>query len=501
MTLAAATASTQAGAIAGLQLGAVNAFLGIPYAEPPVGRLRWRPPQAVSPWPGVRQTTRHGPSAWQSVAREGFGPWTTEFVVQDAVSEDCLYLNVWAPVQDTPCPVLVWIHGGAFCQGSGSVPIYDGQALAARGVVVVTLNYRLGVLGFLAHPDLAREPTQAVTGNYGLQDQVAALQWVQANIAAFGGDPDAVTIAGQSAGAMSVHMLVASPMASGLFHRAIALSGPPTLVAIKTRAQAEADGLAYAAELAQRGVQGLRDLPAEDLTRILPPAPRFMPMVDGTLLPAWPPQCSPTPAPNAVPMLVGQTADENSGLDPQYGSADPTALSGLLQRLHGAQAASAAASYLEAAGGSCPAAYRAASSDMWSAALWLWAEQRARTVAQPTFACCFDHAPPGADAVRWGAFHTCDVPYALATLGAAPQRRYSETDRSLSALVSGFWLQFIRSGDPNSTGLPAWPALHPDRPVWMRLNAQPGASTMLSAMGWQTARLLQRTRQPVTVLP
>jgi para-nitrobenzyl esterase len=455
----------------------------------------------------VRSATAHGPSAWQAVAREGFGPWTPEFVVQDDVSEDCLYLNVWTPAagHDKPCPVLVWIHGGAFCQGSGSVPIYDGRALAAQGVVVVTLNYRLGVLGFLAHPDLTQESPLAPGGNFGLQDQIAALQWVQANIAAFGGDPGAVTIAGQSAGALSVHMLVASPLAQGLFHRAIAQSGPPTLVPIQTRAQAEADGLAFAAELQQHGVQDLRALSVQDLTRTLAPGPRFMPMVDGSLLPAWPPDWpapgSSTATPNPVPMLVGQTADENSGLDPQYGQDDPAALTSLLQGLHGAQSPAAAAAYLRASGGQCPAAYRAASCDLWLAALWHWADHRARTLQQPTFAYLFDHVPPGPDAERWGAFHTGDVPYWLSTLDAAPQRRYTEVDRSLSALTTGYWCQFIRTGNPNGAGLPHWPALQPDTPILMRLARQPGATAMLSAMGWQAGQQLQRSPNPVTVLP
>ena len=503
MSLATARAVTRAGAIAGLQIGSVKAFLGIPYAAPPVGDRRWRPPQPVAPWPGVRQATSPGPSAWQALSREGFGPWTPEFVVQDAVSEDCLYLNVWAPAveQPQPCPVLVWIHGGAFCKGSGSVAIYDGRALAAPGVVVVTLNYRLGVLGFLAHPDLTRESPPTGGGNFGLQDQIAALQWVQANIAAFGGDPGAVTIAGQSAGAMSVHMLVVSPLARGLFHRAIAQSGPPTLVPIKTRAQAEADGLAFAAELQQRDVQALRALSAQELTHTLPPGPRFMPMIDGSLLPAWPPQASPTACANAVPMIVGQTADESSGLDPTFGDEDPAALAALLQRLHGDQAPALAAAYLQAAIGQGPAAYRAASSDLWTAAMWHWAEHRALTEQQPTFAYLFDHVPPGPEAARWGAFHTGDVPYMLATLDAAPQRGYTDIDRSLSAVAAGYWLQFIRTGDPNGAGLPHWPALQPATPRWMRLAKQPGATAMLSALGWQAVQQLQRATTLVTVLP
>jgi para-nitrobenzyl esterase len=423
--------------------------------------------------------------------------------VQDGVSEDCLYLNVWAPASSRggACPVLVWIHGGAFCQGSGSVPIYDGRALAAQGVVVVSINYRLGVLGFLAHPDLAQEVPSTGYGNFGLQDQIAALQWIQANIAAFGGDPGAVTIAGQSAGALSVRMLMASPLAQGLFQRAIAQSGPPTLVPIKTRAQAEADGLAFAAELNRAGVHALRKLSVEALTRKLSPGPRFMPMVDGALLPAWPPQCSPDTVARQVPMIVGQTADENSGLDPNYGSDDPAALAALLQRLHGERAPRAAAAYLAAANGHTPAAYRAASSDLWLAALWHWADHRACTGRQPIFVYLFDHVPPGPDASRYGAFHTADVPYVLATLDAAPQRGYSDVDRAVSAIASAYWLNFVKSGDPNGAGLPHWPEFQPATPTLLRIAAEPATADMLSAIAWEAVQHLLRNPVPMTVLP
>ncbi|MDT7838580.1 carboxylesterase/lipase family protein [Aquabacterium sp. OR-4] len=493
---------TRAGDVEGLRLGEVEAFLGIPYAAAPVGPLRWRPPAPVAPWTGVRAATQYGPSAWQAVMPEGFGPWTREYVVQDEVSEDCLYLNVWTPATRAagPCPVLVWIHGGAFCQGSGSVPIYEGRALAAQGVVVVTLNYRLGVLGFLSHPALSQEDPAQGGGNFGLQDQLAALRWIQDNIAAFGGNPGAVTLAGQSAGALSVHMLVASPRARGLFHRAIAQSGPPTLAPIRNRAEAEADGCAFVDSLQAATPDALRSWPVAALTRTLAPGPRFMPMVDGVLLPAWPPQRSPQHLGSDVPMLVGQTADENSGLDPAYAGDDGTALDALLQRQAGSAAPALAEAYRQACAGDTGAAYHAASRDAWLAALWDWASQRLGHTHSPVYAYHFDHAPPGPETQRYGAFHTAEVPYVMSTLHAAPDRGYSSDDHALSALASRYWLNFVRTGNPNSPGMPPWPALDDRVPRMLRIAPDPTVEPMLSAACRQIVDHQQRAPTLVTLL-
>ncbi len=494
---------TRAGEVEGQRLGEVEAFLGIPYAAAPVGPLRWRPPAPVAPWTGVRAATQYGPSAWQAVMPEGFGPWTREYVVQDEVSEDCLYLNVWTPATRAAgtCPVLVWIHGGAFCQGSGSVPIYEGLALAAQGVVVVTLNYRLGVLGFLSHPALSQEDPAQGGGNFGLQDQLAALRWIQDNIAAFGGDPGAVTLAGQSAGALSVHMLVASPRARGLFHRAIAQSGPPTLAPIRNRAEAEADGCAFVDSLQAATPDELRSWPVAALTRTLAPGPRFMPMVDGVLLPAWPPQRSPQHLGSDVPMLVGQTADENSGLDPAYAGDDGTALEALLQRQTGSAAAPLARAYLQASDGDAGAAYRAASRDAWLAALWHWASHRLSRTRSPIYAYHFDHVPPGPEAQRYGAFHTAEVPYVMATLQAAPERAYADDDHELSAIASAYWLNFVKTGHPNGAGLPHWPALAPHAPEMLRIAQAPAVVPLLSTPCHAMLAHLLQAPDTVTVLP
>lgn len=496
-------AAIDAGIVEGLREGQVNAFLGVPYAAPPVGEYRWRPPQPLTPWAGVRRTTRFGASAWQLQDAKGFGPWTPEYVVQNDVSEDCLYLNIWSPdvSPEARLPVLVWIHGGAFFQGSGSVPIYNGRELASHGVVVVTINYRLGVFGFLAHPDLAQQGDEAPLGNFGLQDQIAALKWVQSNIAAFGGDPQAVTIAGQSAGAMSVHMLVASPLAKGLFHRAIAQSGPPTLVQITSSRQAQADGQQFLEELNQPSFAAMRESGVSDLTRTLSPAPRFMPMVDGALIPAWPPQNSSAPCVNDVPMLVGQTSDENSGLDPHYASDDPEAFSGLMQRYFGAQAPQMSTTYLGANSGNFSAAYRHASLDRWLGAHWSWWDHRSKTAASPTFAYLFDHVTPGPNSERYGAFHTSDVPYVFAVLDAAPGRGFTEVDRSVSDTLSSYWLNFVKSGDPNGASLAIWPQLQSPSPCMMRLGAQNMAVPMLSKHTGEAVIQYLRDNGSATILP
>lgn len=477
MTSAPPLAHTRAGWVEGRRLGPVDAFLGVPYAAPPVDELRWRPPHQVAPWTGVRPAHAFAPSAWQLMAPEGFGPWAPPFMTDGPVGEDCLYLNVWTPAArgSGPAPVLVWIHGGAFVQGSAAVPLYDGRALAAQGIVVVSLNYRLGVFGFLAHPEMA----QGVDGadgasNFGLQDQLAALRWVKDNIAAFGGDPGAVTLAGQSAGAVSVHMLSALPAAQGLLQRAIALSGPPELVALPERKQAGQQALDFATELQVQGLAALRALSMPALTRTLGPGPRFGPVIGGPCLPFWPPyglalgDKSPADLPPPVPTLVSVTADENSGLDPMYAQAT--------------------------------AAQRGAALERWLAATWRWATLRQAPAGAPVYAALFAQVMPGAQSTHWGAFHTSDVPYALGNLAASPDRSWTESDHRLSTCMMGYWLNFVRHGDPNGAGLPAWPALDVNQPCLMRLAESPATESMFAPGRLASVRDRLQARGVATVL-
>lgn len=451
------------GKLEGRQDGLVTAFLGIPFAAPPVGELRWRGPQPASSWSGVRKATEFGASCMQTLLPEGRAPWTAEYVVQNHVSEDCLSLNVWTPAKaGAKKPVLVWIHGGGFNEGSGSVPIYNGSSLAGRDLVIVTVNYRLGAFGFMAHPQITQE-TKAKgepSTNFGLQDQIAALNWVQRNIAAFGGDPANVTIAGQSAGSMAVHSLVSSPLAKGLFVRAIAQSGLPTIIPMATLREAEKKGVEFGAEKGAKTLAELRALPAEALvvTAAGVGGLRFGVSIDGTLLPASPADILAKGTFNDVPMMVGQTADEGSAF-PGYGSGDDAAFQAFMTRSFGPKAATFRAFYPGATEAERSASAKAASRDRGLAMIDNWAILRASQGASPVYAYYFTHPEPGEGSDRFGAFHSSEIPYALDTLDTAPERNFALADRQLSLVMSSYWTNFAKTGNPNGAGLANWPAV------------------------------------------
>ena len=311
-------------AVPGADANGVRAYKGIPFAAPPVGDLRWRPPAPVVPWTGVRDTSAFGANAMQGVVFNDIDPLTP------GVSEDCLYLNVWTPASppDDRLPVFFWIHGGGFVVGHGAEPRYDGGKLAARGMVVVTANHRLGALGFMAHPDLTAESPEGASGNYGLLDQLAALAWVKRNIAAFGGDPDCITIAGESAGSISVCALMASPLAAGLFQRAIGQSGalmpPPVTSRDLTRATAEGLGVAFAAKLGAKSLAAMRDVPAERIVDAQKES-RWWPIVDGHFLAEPPAAIFAAGRQNDVTLLAGWNRDEGFNFDVSLGTSAPFA--------------------------------------------------------------------------------------------------------------------------------------------------------------------------------
>lgn len=450
--------ATSDGAVRGEAADGLQLFRGIPYAAPPVGAGRWRDPAPPAPWTGVRDARRFAASCYQDEARP-FGPYTAEFLIRPPVSEDCLYLNIWAPAaRARPRPVLVWIHGGGFASGSGAIPIYDGARLARRGVVVVNFNYRLGVFGFLAHPDLTRESATGTSGNYGLMDMVQALRWVRRNIARFGGDPDNVTIIGQSAGAAAVNELILSEPAKGLFRRAIAESGSGMGLGTLTRVQAEAVGtdLARAAGLAR----------LEDLRRASPQALlaavhalssgqlrlMFAPNIDGRVLSADPD--SPTAAPvTPVPLLTGYNADEG-GLFPA-GEMSPEVFEAQVRSRYGAFADRLLALYPHQTRDAATASNRTLIRDRYMASLVIWSEAREASSGQPVYGYLFSHVYPGPQAAIFRSFHSAEVPYVFGALDPAV-RPFTATDRAVSDRVQGDWLNFARTGNPNGTAPGPW---------------------------------------------
>lgn len=451
---------------------AVRVFKGVPFAAPPVGDLRWRPPQPPARWEGVRNADRFGPSAMQPDLGE-FGPWTKEFLFGNEVSEDCLYLNVWTAAQSAgeKRPVLVYIHGGAFTGGSGEVAVYDGEALAKKGLAVVTINYRLGVLGFLAHPELTQESPQRASGNYGLLDQVAALQWVQRNIAAFGGDPGNVTIAGQSAGAASVHFLTASPLAKGLFHRAIAQSGSGVGRGFtRSREAAEQDGQKFAAGKGAHSLAQLRSIPAKDLITAGSPF-RFGPVADGWFLPEDVTRIFAQGRQNDVPTLTGLNADEGSA-SPTYGKISADAFQKQAQQRYGDEAAAFLQLYPADSDARAGGEQKRSERDQSMVSMALWAANRAKTARTQAFLYFFDRAIPWPQHPEFGAFHTSEVPYVFDNL-ALLDRPWEAADRKAAEVISAYWVNFARQGDPNGRGLPRWPAFDAKNIRFLRLNAKP----------------------------
>jgi para-nitrobenzyl esterase len=462
----------------------VHIFKGIPYAAAPVGDLRWRGPQPVAPWIGVRPAETYGPRCVQPDRRED----SISYYGPERESEDCLYLNVWsAAVAGDKAPVMVWFHGGAYFVGSGALPIFDGAPLAAAGAVIVTVNYRLGRLGFLAHPELTREA--GFSGNYGLLDQIAALRWVKANIAAFGGDPARVTIFGQSAGSISCSVLMASPLAKGLFHRVIgqsgALFGPvkdtcDTGDSIQTLAAAEQTGVSFAENLGAASLAALRAMPASQIQFAARrggtgsgannnPADdergvfdMNWPILDGRVLPRAPYEIYSRGQQNDVPLLLGTAANEGATMPSQ------STRERYFSQVR-AEQGERAERLLELFPASSDDEARIASRTAFSYRNfywqnWTWARLQALTGKESVFYYRFAHAPPIPSTERFaetathefGAFHCAEIPYVFRTLDARAWN-WTEADRALSETVSRYWLNFAASGDPNGAGLPAWP--------------------------------------------
>jgi para-nitrobenzyl esterase len=473
--LAAGAVSIDTGKVIGVYDSAdqdVRVYKGIPYATPPVGTLRWREPQPVAPWDGVRPCREFGPACPQ--------PKSAIFTETNKgpMNEDCLYLNIWTPskaVASASLPVMVWIHGGGNIQGSASTPFYDGGSLARKGVVLVSINYRLGPLGFFAHPLLSKESKQGVSGNYGLLDQIAALKWVQKNIRAFGGDPNRVTVFGESAGALNIHCLIASPLAKGLFHRAIAQSGHAFSRNRHLRENwygqesMEKQGERLAKDLgvaeASDPLKALRALSAETIIDQTKPTlgvggekgNRFSFVVDGWVLPDEIKTIFLRGRHNAVPLIVGANADEGTlfTLKPSIRTVEAYRLS--VKALYGALADEVLAMYPV----NDPAEIRKTLSDsLGDMGFVAGARALARgmgTVKSPAYLYHFTMKAGGKWGAVLGAHHAAEIPYVFDNLDRdriSPDLKR----RALAKTMSAYWVRFAETGNPNSEGLPLWPS-------------------------------------------
>lgn len=440
----------------------LNEFKGIPYAAPPIGPLRWKPPHPVTAWTGVRKADHFGPRCMQR-------PVFSDMVFRsDGVSEDCLYLNVWTPT-DSPrkkLPVLVYFYGGGFIAGDGSEPRYDGASLAQHGIVTVTVNYRLDVFGFLASPALVAESPEHAAGNYGLLDQQAALQWVQRNIAAFGGDPDQVTIGGESAGSMSVSAQMASPLSKGLMRRAIGESGAmlgnlnPTPLAQATR-----EGEAFVRRVGAHSLDQLRAVSAQTLLDAAgqKDVPEFRPTVDGYFLPHPPEAIYEAGKQAHIPLLLGANSQEGS-----YTSLlEDRALTldnyrAAVQKQFGEHTAEALKLYPGSTEADAKASGTALAGDQFIAfSTWQWMRLHRQTGQAPVYYYYFTQARPakrdGSTAPDAGAVHSGEIEYALGNLSSNEVYAWTMADRHVSDIMQGYWVRFIKTGNPNGPGLPHWP--------------------------------------------
>lgn len=452
-TPAPAPVATEYGRVQGVTEKDLTVYRGIPFAAPPVGELRWRAPQPPAKWEGVRETVAFAPDPYQG---DGKGH----------VSEDCLYLNIWTPAKSPSerVPVLVWIYGGGFSFGSNSTPTHNGEHLARKGVVLVTINYRVGPLGFLAHPELSAESPHKVSGNYGLQDMIAGLRWVKNNIAAFGGDPNRVTIFGESAGGIAVSMLCASPEAKGLFHGAISQSGgsfgptrPTTYPGenMRTLAQAEASGIAYAQKAGASSIAELRKLPPDKL----PPgwgSGSGWPIVDGWIIPDDQHKLYSAGKYNDVPILVGYNSDEGLSFAREKDAAEYTAN---VRKRYGSFADRLIAAYPPEGDRVTKTARDLMRDAAFGWQTWSWARLQVRTGKSKVFYYYFDQHPerpsdaPNAD---HGMPHGVDVPYVFQTL-ERDKPEITADDLKMSEIVSTYWTNFAKRADPNGPGVPAWP--------------------------------------------
>jgi para-nitrobenzyl esterase len=462
-TVGAAPVRTESGPVSGVVADGVVAYKGIPYAAPPVGDLRWRAPQPAPKWTAVRAADAYGHDCMQLPFPSDAAPLGTP------PDEDCLFVNVWAPEKPASpkLPVMVWIHGGGFVNGGASPAVYDGRHFAKRGVVFVSLNHRLGRFGFFAHPALSAENPKGPLGNYGYLDQIAALQWVQRNVAAFGGDPDNVTVFGESAGGGSVHTLMVSPLAKGLFHKAIVESGGGRAGGVMTPRslkEAEAVGVAFAKAAGVAGedaaaLAALRKLPASDLVRGLNLMTMGQqrdtyagPMIDGQVVAEEPETAFRAGRQARVPYMVGANNRE-FGFMPL----PPQAVEGMLARF-GADRDAVVAAYDPEKTGNLGEIGVGLASDGGMVEPARLLARLASAAGQTTYAYRFSYVASSIRANMKGALHATEIPFVFETVRAKYGDATTAEDEALAAAANAYWVAFAKTGDPNGDGRPKWPA-------------------------------------------
>lgn len=460
----------------------IQQYLGIPFAQPPIGELRWKAPQPLNDWEGVKETKRFGPRAVQAPI---FGDMSFR---SDGISEDCLYLNVWTPANrnTTGLPVLVYFYGGGFVAGDGSEPRYDGESMAQKGMVAVTVNYRLNIFGFYAHPELSAEAPYKASGNYGLLDQQMALQWVHDNIAAFGGDPNKVTIAGESAGSISVSVQMASPLSKELIAGAIGESGAsinPTLAPIPLK-EAEQVGLDFAKNADYPSLKALRALSTREVYEIYQESRRFgfPTVVDGYLLPKTLPEIFAAGEQAQVPLLLGWNSAEIPGMAFMQGQPyEEAAFQAKVKEAYPEDHAKVLQLYPHGSKKEVELSATALASDRFIAySTWKWFDLHRKNSEQPVYRYLYSKLrPPLVDQSRIsglaggtmergedapeppkpvGAPHACEIEYCMGNLHLVDDYAWTKEDFKVSQMMQNYFANFIKTGNPNGNGLTEWPA-------------------------------------------
>jgi para-nitrobenzyl esterase len=473
----------------------VRSFKGIPFAQPPMGALRWREPQPVKNWSGTRNASEFGPRCMQRTA-----PGADYWFRSSGMSEDCLYLNVWTPAKSDreKLPVLVYIFGGGFQNGDGSEPRYDGENMARHGIVAVSVNYRTNVFGFFVHPELVKESSHHAVGNYGLLDQVAALRWVQKNIAAFGGDPHRVTVAGESAGSISVSALMASPLSKGLMAGAIGESGAMTSsLPPQPLEAAEENGMKFAAAAGANDLAALRAMKAEQIQEAATKAQgvRFSTVLDGYFLPKPVTAIYEAGEQAKIPLLAGSNTQEQPARS-VLGEGEPTpeTLAGAIVRFYGGKADEILKAYSATTTDEVyEAAAHLASARFVGFSTWKWSELHMKNSGKPVYRYLYARprpaflGTPGQPAPSGGrggaqqsgprgAAHSAEIQYAMGNLDLDKRYAWEPADYEVSKTMQAYFVNFIKTGNPNGPGLPEWPAYGAENEYQrMRIDVQPHA--------------------------